>query len=73
LDRKKEEIVAFQRAIQRALTDIHGDPTTDRELLGRYLRGTARLRDGAGVPPGQWAGQEGTLLPEDVIPEVFRA
>ncbi|HEX6355925.1 ABC transporter substrate-binding protein [Actinophytocola sp.] len=40
LDRKKDEIVGFQRAMTRALTDIHGDPTQARDLLGRYLKET---------------------------------
>jgi NitT/TauT family transport system substrate-binding protein len=38
LDRKKEEIVGFQRAMQRALTDIHDDPEQARALLGEYLK-----------------------------------
>jgi NitT/TauT family transport system substrate-binding protein len=41
LDRKKKEIVGFQRAIQRALDDVHGDPATARVLLGQYLKSTA--------------------------------
>jgi ABC-type nitrate/sulfonate/bicarbonate transport system substrate-binding protein len=40
LDRKKDEIVGFQRAMSRALTDIHGDPAHARDLLGRYLKET---------------------------------
>jgi NitT/TauT family transport system substrate-binding protein len=40
LDRKKDEIGAFQRAMQRALADIHGDPKQVRTLLGQYLKDT---------------------------------
>jgi NitT/TauT family transport system substrate-binding protein len=40
LDRKKEEIEGFQRAMQRALQDLHGDPKRARELLGQYLKDT---------------------------------
>ncbi|MET0135196.1 MAG: ABC transporter substrate-binding protein, partial [Kibdelosporangium sp.] len=40
LDRKRDEIAAFQRAMQRALTDIHGDPKQARALLGQYLKDT---------------------------------
>lgn len=38
LDRKKEELDGFQRAMQRALDDIHGDPKQARTMLGRYLK-----------------------------------
>jgi sulfonate transport system substrate-binding protein len=38
LDRKKKEIVGFQRAMQRALTVVHESPDETRELLGEYLR-----------------------------------
>lgn len=41
LDRKGKEIVGFQRAMQRALDDIHADPTAARALLGEYLKGSA--------------------------------
>lgn len=41
LDRKKEELAGFQRAMGRALTDIHGDAEQARALLGEYLKGTA--------------------------------
>ncbi|PXY22227.1 ABC transporter substrate-binding protein [Prauserella muralis] len=37
LDRKREELAGFQRAIQRALDVIHGDEARARDLLGRYL------------------------------------
>ncbi|GAB3575910.1 hypothetical protein GCM10027445_39100 [Amycolatopsis endophytica] len=59
LDRKKTEFAAFQRAVGRAMTDIHGDPAGARELLGQYLKSTDAaaldallpiLRDE--VPPG---------------------
>jgi NitT/TauT family transport system substrate-binding protein len=40
LDRKQKEIVGFQQAIGRALTDIHGDPEQSRALLGQYLEGS---------------------------------
>jgi NitT/TauT family transport system substrate-binding protein len=40
LDRKPAELAAFNRAITRALTDIHADPGQARELLGRYLKQT---------------------------------
>jgi len=40
LDRKKDEIAGFQRAMQRALADIHGDPKQARALLGQYLKDT---------------------------------
>jgi NitT/TauT family transport system substrate-binding protein len=41
LDRKGKEIVGFQRAMQRALEDIHADPAAARALLGEYLKGSA--------------------------------
>ncbi|MQA95842.1 MAG: PhnD/SsuA/transferrin family substrate-binding protein [Streptosporangiales bacterium] len=37
LDKKAKEVAAFQRAIDRALADIHADPDGTRELLGKYL------------------------------------
>jgi NitT/TauT family transport system substrate-binding protein len=40
LDRKEKEIAGFQRAMGRALADIHGDPGQARDLLGRYLKET---------------------------------
>lgn len=40
LDRKKDEIVGFQRAIQRALDVLHGDQQEARALLGKYLKST---------------------------------
>jgi len=40
LDRKKDEIAGFQRAMQDALNDIHGDPKQARALLGAYLKDT---------------------------------
>jgi NitT/TauT family transport system substrate-binding protein len=40
LDRKQEEIVGFQRAMGRALDDVHGDPRQARDLLGKYLEGS---------------------------------
>jgi ABC-type nitrate/sulfonate/bicarbonate transport system substrate-binding protein len=40
LDRKKDEIAGFQRAMQHALDDIHGDPKQARALLGQYLKDT---------------------------------
>ncbi|HVW40434.1 MAG TPA: ABC transporter substrate-binding protein [Amycolatopsis sp.] len=40
LNRKQKELAAFQRAMTRALSDIHGDPSHVRELLGQYLKGT---------------------------------
>jgi NitT/TauT family transport system substrate-binding protein len=38
LDRKPDELAGFQRAMQRALDDIHGDPKKARALLGAYLK-----------------------------------
>lgn len=40
LDRKEKEILGFQRAMGRALTDIHDDPEEARALLGEYLKGS---------------------------------
>jgi NitT/TauT family transport system substrate-binding protein len=40
LARKPAELAAFNRAIGRALSDIHGDPGQARDLLGRYLENT---------------------------------
>lgn len=40
LDRKKEELAGFQRAMTKALADIHGDPAEVGALLGQYLKGT---------------------------------
>jgi NitT/TauT family transport system substrate-binding protein len=40
LNRKTEEVAGFQRAIGRALQDIHGDPANLRTLLGGYLENT---------------------------------
>jgi NitT/TauT family transport system substrate-binding protein len=40
LDRKRTEIAAFNRAMTRALADIHGDPGQARALLGQYLKGS---------------------------------
>ncbi|OXM74366.1 MULTISPECIES: ABC transporter substrate-binding protein [Amycolatopsis] len=40
LARKKDEFAAFQRAMGRALADVHGDPAGARELLGQYLKST---------------------------------
>ncbi len=40
LERKAEEVGGFQRAMQRALNDIHGDRAHVRKLLGRYLKET---------------------------------
>jgi NitT/TauT family transport system substrate-binding protein len=40
LDRKKNEIAGFQRAIGRVLGDIHRDPVLSRQLLGKFLKGT---------------------------------
>lgn len=37
LDRKAKEVAAFQRAIDRALSDIHQDPEATKKLLGKYL------------------------------------
>jgi NitT/TauT family transport system substrate-binding protein len=40
LDRKKNEVAGFQRAMQLALDDIHADPKEARVLLGQYLKDT---------------------------------
>jgi ABC-type nitrate/sulfonate/bicarbonate transport system substrate-binding protein len=40
LERKKQELVGFQRAMRRAQDDIHGDPARARALLGEYLKDT---------------------------------
>jgi ABC-type nitrate/sulfonate/bicarbonate transport system substrate-binding protein len=40
LNRKPAELAAFNRAIARALADIHGDPGQARDLLGQYLKNT---------------------------------
>ncbi|ASR35870.1 nitrate ABC transporter substrate-binding protein [Prauserella marina] len=37
LERKRDEVAGFNRAIARALDVIHGDPAHARELLGKYL------------------------------------
>lgn len=41
LDRKKDELAGFQRAMGRALADIHGDADQARALLGQYLKASA--------------------------------
>lgn len=38
---KQDEVEAFNRAIGRSLDVIHGEASTVRELLGKYLDGTA--------------------------------
>lgn len=38
LDKKSKELAGFNKAIDRALEDIHGDPKEVRSLLGRYLK-----------------------------------
>ncbi|HET6499656.1 MAG TPA: ABC transporter substrate-binding protein [Amycolatopsis sp.] len=38
LNRKQQELAGFQRAMRRALADVHGDDA--RTLLGQYLKGT---------------------------------
>ncbi|GAB2795699.1 ABC transporter substrate-binding protein [Amycolatopsis magusensis] len=40
LDRKRDEVAGFQRAMQHALDDIHSDPAAARTLLGQYLKDT---------------------------------
>ncbi|WP_051581147.1 ABC transporter substrate-binding protein [Pseudonocardia acaciae] len=40
LNRKRAEVAAFNRAMTRALADIHGDPAQARTLLGQYLKGS---------------------------------
>ncbi|EHR48625.1 ABC-type nitrate/sulfonate/bicarbonate transport system, periplasmic component [Saccharomonospora marina XMU15] len=37
LDKKKDEVAAFQRAMGKALEVIHGDEAEVRQLLGQYL------------------------------------
>ncbi|MQA08011.1 MAG: ABC transporter substrate-binding protein [Pseudonocardiaceae bacterium] len=37
LDRKPDELEGFNRAIRRALRDVHDDPSRARSLLGKYL------------------------------------
>ncbi|WP_236790184.1 ABC transporter substrate-binding protein [Amycolatopsis sp. GM8] len=65
LDRKQHELAAFQRAMTRALADIHGNPAQVRSLLGQYLKGTDAKALDALVP----------ILPPEVppTPEVRRA
>jgi NitT/TauT family transport system substrate-binding protein len=41
LDRKKKELAGFQRAMGRALADIHGDADEARALLGAYLKASS--------------------------------
>jgi NitT/TauT family transport system substrate-binding protein len=50
LDRKPAELAGFNRAIARALTDIHGDPAQVRNLLGLYLENTDAAALDALVP-----------------------
>jgi sulfonate transport system substrate-binding protein len=50
LDRKPAELAAFNRAIARAMTDIHGDTGQVRDLLGRYLENTDAAALDALVP-----------------------
>lgn len=50
LDRKQEEVAGFQRAMQRALDDIHGDPKRARALLGAYLKDSNPLALDALMP-----------------------
>jgi NitT/TauT family transport system substrate-binding protein len=50
LDRKPAELAAFNRAIGRALSDIHGDAGQARDLLGRYLENTDAAALDALVP-----------------------
>jgi NitT/TauT family transport system substrate-binding protein len=61
LDRKPAELAAFNRAIGRALTDIHGDPALVRGLLGRYLENTDAAALDALVPI---IGREIPMTPE---------
>ena len=65
LNRKKDELVAFQRAMTRALADIHGEPAHVRQLLGQYLKSTDGKALDALVP----------ILQQEVpaTPEVQRA
>jgi len=50
LDRKPTELAAFNRAIGRALADIHGDPERVRALLAQYLDNTDPAAIDALVP-----------------------
>lgn len=50
LDRKPAELAAFNRAVERALTVVHGDPAQVRDLLGRYLENTDAATLDALVP-----------------------
>jgi NitT/TauT family transport system substrate-binding protein len=50
LDRKPAELAAFNRAIARALADIHGDAALVRSLLGQYLENTDAATLDALVP-----------------------
>lgn len=40
LSRKRAELAGFNRAIAKALTDIHGNQAQVRSLLGQYLKGS---------------------------------
>ncbi len=40
LEEKRDEVVAFNKAIGRSLELIEGDSTKARQLLGKYLEGT---------------------------------
>jgi NitT/TauT family transport system substrate-binding protein len=55
------DVPAFNRAIARALTDIHGDPAQVRSLLGRYLENTDAAALDALVPI---LGREIPLTPQ---------
>jgi sulfonate transport system substrate-binding protein len=50
LDRKPTELAAFNRAIARALTDVHGDQGQVRNLLGQFLENTDAAALDALVP-----------------------
>jgi NitT/TauT family transport system substrate-binding protein len=50
LDRKPAELAAFNRAIERALADVHSDPAQVRALLGQYLENTDGVALDALVP-----------------------
>ena len=50
LDKKKDEVEGFQRAMSRALGDIHGNPDEVRKLLKKYLKGTDEKALDALVP-----------------------
>jgi ABC-type nitrate/sulfonate/bicarbonate transport system substrate-binding protein len=50
LDRLPAVLAAFNRAIARALTDIHGDPEQVLSLLGQYLENTDAAALDALVP-----------------------